>query len=76
LEFGGFGMSLYIKLNEDLNPKELIYKISKEISNYEGEDLPNSFLCIEVKSAKEVVDILAKYKTKELLLEGNIDENI
>ena len=41
---------MYIKLNEDLTER---FIKCKEISNYEGEDLPNSFLCIEVKSAKE-----------------------
>lgn len=68
-------MSLYIKLNEDMNPKELIYKISKEISNYKGKDLPNSFLCIEIRPATEVVDIISRKKTKELLLEGKANED-
>jgi len=52
-------MSVYIRLNKELNPTTLIKQISKEISRYEGE-LENSFLCIDIKQAQDTVAYIAR----------------
>jgi len=52
-------MSVYIRLNKELNPTTLIKQISKEISKYKGE-LENSFLCIDIKQAQDTVAYIAR----------------
>ena len=47
-------MSVYIRLNKELNPTTLIKQISKEISKYKGK-LEDSFLCIDIKQAQDTV---------------------
>ena len=52
-------MSVYIRLNRELNPTTLIKQISKEISKYNGK-LEDSFLCIDIRPAQDTVAHIAK----------------
>lgn len=64
-------MSIYIRLNKELNPTTLIKQISKEISRYNGK-LEDSFLCIDIKTAQHTVENIAR-KNITNKLENNND---
>jgi hypothetical protein len=49
-------MSIYIRLNKELNPTTLVKQVAKEISRYRGGKLEDSFLCIEVKTPQHTVE--------------------
>ena len=61
-------MSIYIRLNKDLNPKELLQKLQQEINNHKKDnDLKDSILCIDIKNIVHVVEEVAQNKALEYM---------
>ena len=61
-------MSIYIRLNKDLNPKELLQKLQHEINNHKKDnDLKDSILCIDIKNIVHVVEEVAQNKALEYM---------
>ena len=54
-------MSLYIRLNKDINPQQLLQKIQNQINeNRKSNSLENSVLCIDIKNITHVVEDITK----------------
>ena len=63
-------MSLYIRLNKEINPQQLLQKIQHEVNEYrKSNSLEDSILCIDIKPAAHVVDNLVKQKVSAYLEE-------
>ena len=61
-------MSIYIRLNKDLNPKELLQKLQREINNHKKDnDLKDSILCIDIKNIVHIVEEVAQNKALEYM---------
>ena len=58
-------MSLYIRLNKAIDPKELLNKIKKEIGQNRKDD--GDILAIEVKHVTEVVEKITMEQVKNYL---------
>ena len=58
-------MSLYIRLNEAIDPKVLLNKIKKEIDQNRKDD--GDILAIEVKHVTEVVEKITMEQVKNYL---------
>lgn len=50
-------MSLYIRLNKEINPQKLLADINKEINNHcRSHKAEDSILCIHLRSISETTD--------------------
>ena len=64
-------MSIYFRLNKDINPKELLRKLQEEIKTHrQHSNLEDSILCIEIKNTTSVVESLARQKVSAYLEES------
>lgn len=61
-------MSIYFRLNKEINTRELLKKLQDEINNH-GKDnnLEESVLCIEIKNTAHVIENLARQKVSAYL---------
>jgi len=76
LFFGGFfgiieqTMSIYIRLNQEINPQQLLQKIQNEINEHrKSNSIEGSILCIEIKPSVHTIEILAREKSSAYLEE-------
>jgi hypothetical protein len=69
-------MSLYIRLNKELDANQLIKQISKEIGTYKGGKLKDSFLCIEVKTAQDTVCGVVKDQVEKLKVNDDRENQV
>lgn len=54
-------MSLYIRLNKDINPQQLLQKLQHEINEHrKSNNLNDSVLCIDIKNITHVVDDITR----------------
>ena len=54
-------MSLYIRLNKEINPQQLLQKIQHDVNEHrKSNSLENSVLCIDVKNITHVVEDITK----------------
>ena len=61
-------MSIYFRLNKDINTQELLKKLKEEINNHrQANSLEDSILCIEIKNASHVIENLARQKVSAYL---------
>jgi hypothetical protein len=61
-------VSLYFRLNKDINPQELLKKLQDEINNHrQSNSLEDSILCIEIKNTSHVVENLVRQKVSAYL---------
>ena len=50
-------MSLYIRLDKEINPQQLLQKLQHEINEHrKSNSLENSVLCIDIKNISHVVE--------------------
>ena len=63
-------MSLYIRLNKDINPQQLLQKIQHEVNEHrKSNSLEDSILCVDIKPTSHVVDSLVREKVSAYLEE-------
>ena len=63
-------MSLYIRLNKEINPQQLLQKIQHEVNEYKkSNSLEDSILCIDIKPTAYIVDNLVKQEVSAYLEE-------
>lgn len=61
-------MSLYIRLNKDINPQQLLQKIQHQINEHrKSNSLEDSILCVDIKPTSHVVDSLVREKVSAYL---------
>ena len=61
-------MSLYIRLDKEINPQQLLQKLQNQINEHrKSNSLENSILCIDIKPTAHVIDNLVRKKATELL---------
>ena len=61
-------VSLYFRLNKDINPQELLKKLQDEINNHrQSNSLEDSILCIEIKNTSHVIENLVRQKVSAYL---------
>jgi len=61
-------VSIYFRLNKDINPQELLKKLQDEINNHrQGNSLEDSILCIEIKNTSHVIENLVRPKVSAYL---------
>ena len=54
-------MSLYIRLNKDINPQQLLQKLQHQIKEHrKSNSLENSVLCIDIKNIRHVVEDITR----------------
>lgn len=54
-------MSLYIRLNKDINPQQLLQKLQHQINEHrKSNSLENSVLCIDIKNITHVVEDITR----------------
>ena len=54
-------MSLYIRLNKDINPQQLLQKIQNQINEHrKSNSLGDSVLCIDIKNITHVVEDITR----------------
>ena len=65
-------MSLYIKLDKEINPQQLLQKIKHEVNEHrKSHSLENSILFIDIKPIVHVVDGLSRIDIKKDLEDQN-----
>ena len=69
-------MSLYIRLNKELDANKLIKQISKEIGAYKGGKLKDSFLCIEVKTVQDTVCGVVKEQVEKIKVNNDRENQV
>jgi len=63
-------MSIYIRLNKDINPQQLLQKIQHQINEYrKSNTIEDSTLCIDIKPTAHVVDSLVRQRVSAYLEE-------
>ena len=63
-------MSIYIRLNKEINPQQLLKKINDEINSHKQNNiLKDSILCIHIKNAANVIENLSREKVSAYLEE-------
>lgn len=63
-------MSLYIRLNKEINPQQLLQKIQHQINEHrKSNSLEDSILCVDIKPTSYVVDSLVREKVSAYLEE-------
>ena len=61
-------MSLYFRLNKDINPQELLKKLQDEINNHrQSNNLEDSILCIEIKNTSHVIENIVRQNVSSYL---------
>ena len=54
-------MSLYIRLDKEINPKQLLQKIQHEVNQHrKSNSLENSVLCIDIKNITHIVEDITR----------------
>jgi hypothetical protein len=54
-------MSLYIRLDKEINPQQLLQKLQHEINEHrKSNSLENSVLCIDIKNISHVVEDITR----------------
>jgi uncharacterized protein YihD (DUF1040 family) len=65
-------MSIYLKLNKDINLEQLLQKLQQEINEHrKSNSLENSVLCINIKNITHVIEDIARETIK--CMENNND---
>lgn len=65
-------MSIYLKLNKDINPQQLLQKLQQEINEHrKSNSLEDSVLCINIKNITHVIEDIARETIK--CMENNND---
>jgi hypothetical protein len=60
-------MSLYIRLNKEINPQQLLQKLQHKISEHgKNNSLKDSILCIEIRNVSHAVDDITGETIKRL----------
>ena len=63
-------MSLYIRLNKEINPQQLLQKIQHEVNEHrKSNSLKDSILCVDIKPTSHVIDSLVREKVSGYLEE-------
>lgn len=63
-------MSLYIRLDKEINPQQLLQKLQHEINEHsKSNSLEDSILCVDIKPTSHVVDSLVREKVSAYLEE-------
>jgi len=61
-------VSLYIRLNKEIKPQELLKKIEQEVVQYRNNNnLEDSILCIDIKNASCVIENITRGKISSYL---------
>jgi hypothetical protein len=61
-------MSIYIRLNKEINPQALLKKLQEEINNHgQNNRLEDSILCVEIKNTASVIESVAREKVSAYL---------
>ena len=61
-------MAIYVRLDNEINPNQMLQKIQHEINEHRKSNrLENSILCIEIKPVTHVVETLVSEKVSKLL---------
>jgi len=61
-------MSIYIRLNKEIHPQELLKKLQHEINNHrENNSLEESILCIEIKNVSNVIENIVRQNVSSYL---------
>ena len=61
-------MSIYIRLNKEINPQALLNKLQEEIkSHMQQSSLEDSILCVEIKNTASVIESVAREKVSAYL---------
>jgi hypothetical protein len=61
-------VSLYIRLNKQINPQQLLKKIEQEVIQHRNNNkLEDSVLCIEIKNTSQVIENIAREKVSAYL---------
>jgi hypothetical protein len=61
-------MSIYIRLNKEINPQALLKKLQEEINNHgQNNRLEHSILCVEIKNTASVIESVAREKVSAYL---------
>lgn len=54
-------MAIYIKLDKEINPQQLLQKLQHEINEHrKSNSLENSVLCIDIKNITHVVEDITR----------------
>lgn len=69
-------MSIYFRLNKEINTRELLKKLQDEINNH-GKDnnLEESVLYIEIKNTAHVIEDMARAKALAYLENNNVENS-
>lgn len=60
-------MSIYIKLDKDINPQQLLHKLQHQINEHrQSNSIEDSILCIDIKNISHVVEDITKETIKNL----------
>lgn len=63
-------MSLYIRLDKEINPQQLLQKIQREVNEHrKSNSLEDSILCVDIRPTAHVVDSLVREKVTAYLEE-------
>lgn len=58
---------IYIRLDKDINPQQLLHKLQHKILEYrKSNSLENSVLCIDIKNISHVIEDITKETIKNL----------
>jgi hypothetical protein len=61
-------VSIYFRLNKDINPQELLKKLQEEINNHrQNNRLEDSILCVEIKNTSHIIENLVRPKVSAYL---------
>lgn len=63
-------MAIYLRLDKEINPQQLLQKIQREVNEHRKSNrLEGSILCIDIKPTSCVIDSLVREKVSGYLEE-------